>query len=360
MAAKPKFLACDKNDKLRFVVRGHLEPGRVRRADVVRRARPGARQHDVACLARRERRLAGEPGTTLHRPGRRQGRPLRLGCAPWSRCSGRRPSCGSRAARSPSSFRARSRRLRRGGPALRARDRSSIAVDEADDRARRLEPEHRDRRLARSLRCRRRRAGPRARRSSGTSAVRWATRSGSTSIPARSERTTFSRNSDRMSRTCWTGARSQAPSSSRPVRGHGIDDAVRAPAAALEPGGADQAGPLEPVEAVVDDRPADRPDRPDLTAARQLGRERPAVRGVLVDEREDGPVVRTQALRHRATAYSRSEEVVDAQLDSAAATPPGTGTARTRRGRSPRRSAPGRSGTRRLRGAPARGRSQLR
>ena len=45
---------------------------------------------------------------------------------------------------------------------------------------------------------------------------------------------------------------------------------MRPPAAALDPGRPDQLGPLEPVETVVDDRPADRPDLAELAAGASL------------------------------------------------------------------------------------------
>ena len=54
--------------------------------------------------------------------------------------------------------------------------------------------------------------------------------------------------------------------------------------ALLAPEGLDQALPLEHVERAGDKRAADRPDLPDLAAARQLLRERPAV-GRAVRER---------------------------------------------------------------------------
>ena len=111
-------------------------------------------------------------------------------------------------------------------------------------------------------------------------------------------RTTFSRKTERMSRTCSTGAASQARTSLFPlaVAAKTTRCGPRPPRSIpVEP---DQLGPLEPVEAVVDDRAADRPDLAELAAGAELVRERPAVGRLLGDERQHGPVVG----RHRTSS----------------------------------------------------------
>ena len=74
---------------------------------------------------------------------------------------------------------------------------------------------------------------------------------------------------------------------------------MRPTAAPLDARGHDQPRTLEPVEPVVDDRPADRPDRPDLAAARELRSQRPPVRATLGHQREHGPVVVRELVDHR-------------------------------------------------------------
>ena len=184
---------------------------------------PSTTRRSLASLSRTASRSRARR-RRLDRAGRRQGRPLRLGQRRRSRCSGRRPRCGSRAARSRRRASPDSRAAPRRGwggpgrPRLRDCERGiEHAVDEAHDRARRLEPEDRGRRLARGLVAAvvDLRLQPADERDE-----RGALRDGGAARdrpPARSVRTTFSRKSERMSRTCSTGAASQARASFFPL-----------------------------------------------------------------------------------------------------------------------------------------------
>ena len=67
---------------------------------------------------------------------------------------------------------------------------------------------------------------------------------------------------------------------------------MRPSRAAHDAGGLDQASVLEPFEPLIDDRAAERPDRPDLAAASDLHRDRPAVGRPLGNERQNRPVAR--------------------------------------------------------------------
>ena len=80
---------------------------------------------------------------------------------------------------------------------------------------------------------------------------------------------------------------------------------VRPPRAPLASDRLDQASALEQLERAVHERPADRPHPSDLAAPSHRLREGPAVRGLVCEQREDGPLPRRQLahFRHDGKGY---------------------------------------------------------
>src|SRR5581483_9289389 len=84
------------------------------------------------------------------------------------------------------------------------------------------------------------------------------------------------------------------------------DRAVRPALARLVPGGLDQAAVGEDLDRAVHERPAERPDRPELAARPERRRERAPVRRALGEEREHRPLPGGEVPDRHRREYARA------------------------------------------------------
>ena len=195
-------------------------------------------------------------------------------------------------------------------PSARAGDGLELdehAVDEALDRARRLEPKAEQDRVD----ARRSRGSAASSESiASVSASCWAWSIGLGSTQFRCAKTSLSSSIDRPSRTCSTGSRSHSETAACPagVARKIVRFGPRAPGS--WPEATIRPRCVEDLEPAVDERALQRPDRAELAGLRQLSSQCPAMRRPLAEQREHGPFTGSKVpIAHRNSLYAASRVI---------------------------------------------------